>query len=88
MYIYGCAYTNKNIARFIQRNKGKDPIVRPNCQFLEVINEKYGYMEKQVDRLIMVEAIMDLTISDELFINYPFLKRTPVRKKNGRTRSP
>jgi hypothetical protein len=38
-------------------------------------------MEREVDRLIMVEAIMDLTIGDELFINYPFLKRTLARKK-------
>jgi hypothetical protein len=35
-------------------------------------------MEREVDRLIMVEAIIDLTIGDELFINYPFLKHTPA----------
>jgi hypothetical protein len=38
-------------------------------------------MEREVDRLIMDEAIMDLTIGDELLINYPFLKRTHARKK-------
>ena len=38
-------------------------------------------MEREVDRLIMVEAIMDLTIGDDLLINYPFLKRTPTWKK-------
>jgi hypothetical protein len=31
-------------------------------------------MEREVDRLIMVEVIMDLTIGDELLINYPLLK--------------
>ena len=29
----------------------------------------------------MVEAIMDLTIGDELLINYPFLKHTLAQKK-------
>jgi hypothetical protein len=38
-------------------------------------------MEREVDRLIMVEAIMDLTIWDELLINCPFLKHTLVQKK-------
>jgi len=38
-------------------------------------------MERDADRLIMVEAIMDLTIGDELLIDYPFLKHTPSRKK-------
>ena len=38
-------------------------------------------MERDVDRLIMVEAIMDLTTGDELLIDYPFLKRTPARNK-------
>ena len=38
-------------------------------------------MEREVDRLIMVEAIMDLTIGDELLIDYPFLKCTPGWKK-------
>ena len=81
MYIDGSAYTHKNIARFINSSKGRDPIVRPNCQFVEVINDKDGDMEREVDRLIMVEAIMDLTIVDELLIDNPFLKCTLVRKK-------
>jgi hypothetical protein len=81
MYIDGHAYTHKNISGFINSSKGRDSNVRPNCQFVEVINDKDGDMEREVDRLIMVEAIMDLTIGDELLINYPFLKRTLARKK-------
>jgi hypothetical protein len=81
MYIDGRSYTHKNISGFINSSKGRDPNVRPNCQFVEVINDKDGDMEREVDRLIMVEAIMDLTIGDELFINYPFLKHTLARKK-------
>ena len=38
-------------------------------------------MEREVDRLIMFEDIMDLTTGDELLIDYPFLKCTPARKK-------
>jgi hypothetical protein len=78
MYIDGRAYTHKNISGFINSSKGRDPNVRPNCQFVEVINDKDGDMEREVDRLIRVEGIMDLTIGDELFINYPFLKHTPA----------
>ena len=74
-------HTHKNISGFINSSKGRDPNVRPNWQFIEVINDKDGDMEREVDRLIMVEAIMDLTIGDELLINYPFLKCTPTRKK-------
>lgn len=81
MYIYGRPYTHKNIAGFIDNSKGMDPTVRPNCQFGEVINDKDGDMEREVDILIMVEAIMYLTIRDALLINYPFLKRTPAWKK-------
>jgi hypothetical protein len=38
-------------------------------------------MEREVDRLIMVETIMDLTIRYDLLINYLFLKHIPTRKK-------
>ena len=38
-------------------------------------------MERRADRLIMVEDIMDLNIGHVLFIDYPFLKHTPVRNK-------
>ena len=81
MYIDGRAYTHKSIAGFINSSRGRDPNVRPNCQFVEVINDRDGNMERDVNRLIIVEAIMDLTIGDELLIDYPFLKRTPPRKK-------
>ena len=81
MYIDGCEYTHKNISDFINSSKGRDPIVRPNCQFVEVINDKDEDMEREVDILIMVEAIMDLNIGDEIFINYPLLKHTHARKK-------
>ena len=81
LYIDGRAYTQKNIARFINSSRGRDPNVRPNCQFVEVINDRDGDMERDVNRLIMVEAIMDLTTGDELLINYPFLKCTPARNK-------
>jgi hypothetical protein len=81
MYIDGHAYTHKNIASFINNSKGRDPNVRPSCQFVEVINDKDGEMEREVDILIMVEDIVDLVIGDELLINYPFLKCTPARKK-------
>ena len=76
MYIDGHAYTHKNIAGFINSSRGRYPNVRPNCQFVEVINDRDGDMEREVDRLIMVEAIMDLTTRDELLIDYPFLKCT------------
>lgn len=46
MYIDGCAYTHKNIARFINSSNGKDLTVRPNCQFVEVISDKDGDMER------------------------------------------
>ena len=72
LYIDGHAYTHKNIVGFINNSRGKDPNVRPNCQFVEVINDNDG----EVDILIMVEAIMDLTTGDELLIDYPFLKHT------------
>jgi len=76
MYIDGCAYTHKNIARFINSSKGRDPTIRPNCHFVEVINDKDGDMERELDILIMVEDIMDLTIGNELLIDCPFLKHT------------
>lgn len=38
-------------------------------------------MESRVDRMIMVEAIRDLFVGDELLINYPFVKRTLARKR-------
>ena len=78
MYIDGCAYKHKNIAGFINSSKGRDRNVRQDCPFVEVINDKYGYMERQVYILIMVEVIMDLTIGDELLINYTFKKCTPT----------
>ena len=74
-------HTHKNISGFINSSKGRDPNVRPNCQFVEVINDKDGDMEREVDRLIMVEAIMELTIGDALLINSPFLKHTHVQNK-------
>ena len=77
LYIDGHAYTHKNIAGFINSSKGKDPTIRPNCQFVEVINDKEGDMERQVEIFIMVEAITDLTIGDELLINYPFNPKNP-----------
>ena len=80
LYIYGRAYTHKYIVGFINSSRGRDPNVRPNCQFVEVINDRDGDMERDVDRLIMFEAIMDLTIGDELLIDYPFLKCTHARK--------
>ena len=80
-FIDGHAYTHKNIVGFINSSGGRDPNVRSNCQFVEVINDRGWDMEREVDRLIMVEAIMDLTIGDELLIDYPFLKWTPTRKK-------
>jgi hypothetical protein len=76
-----CTHTHKNIAGFINSSKGRDPTIRLNCQFVEVINDKDGDMEREADRLIMVEAIVDLTIGDELFINYLFLKHTPTQNK-------
>ena len=78
LYINGCAYTYKNIKGFINSSRGRDPNVRPNCQFIEVVNDRDGDMERDVDRLIMVEAIMDLTIGDDLLINFPFLKCIPA----------
>lgn len=74
LHIDGRAYTHNNIAGFINSIKGRDHNVRPNCQFVEVIND--GDMEREVD--ILVEAIMDLTIGDALLIDYPFLKDTPA----------
>ena len=38
-------------------------------------------MEREVDILIMVESSMDLSTGDELLIDYPFLKCTPMWKK-------
>ena len=81
LYIYRCAYTHKNIVGFINSSKERDPNVRSNCHFVEVINDKDVDMEREVDRLIMVEAIMDLTIGDSLLIDYPFLKHSPMLKK-------
>ena len=81
MYIDGRAYIHKNISGFINSSKGRDPNVRPNCQFVEVMNDKDGDMEREVDRLIMVEPIMDLSIGDTLLINYPLLKCTVAWKK-------
>ena len=87
IYIDGCSYTHKNIAGFINSSKGKDPTIRPNFQFVEVINNKDGDMEREVDRLIMVEAIMDPTIGDKLLI-LPLLKKHSYVKEKGRRRSP
>ena len=81
LYIDGYAYTYKNIAGFINSSRGRDPNIRPNCQFVEVINDRDGDMEREVDRMIMVEPIMDLTTGDELLIDYPFLNCTHARKK-------
>ena len=81
MYIDGCAYTHKNTAGFINSSKGRDPTVRLNCQFVEVINDKDGDMERDVDRLTMVVDIFDLNIGDELLFDYPFLKCTHAWKK-------
>ena len=38
-------------------------------------------MEIHIDILIMVEAIMELTIGDELLMNFSFLKCTTARNK-------
>ena len=46
MYIYGRAYTHKNIVGFINSSKGRDPTIRLNCQFVKVINDKDGDMER------------------------------------------
>jgi hypothetical protein len=46
MYIDGRAHTQKNIAGFINSSQGRDPIVRPNFQFVEVTNDKYGDMQR------------------------------------------
>ena len=46
MYIDGHAYTHKNIPRFINSNKARDPTIRRNFQFVEVINDKDGDMER------------------------------------------
>jgi len=81
MYIDGHAYTHKYFAGFINSCRGRDPTVRPIFQFVVVINDKYGYMERQVDRLIRVDYIMDLIIGDELLINCPFVKHTPTQKR-------
>lgn len=64
MYINGHVYIHKNIGGFKNSSKGRDPTIRPNCQFIEVINDKDGYMEREVNTLIMVKAIMELTIGD------------------------
>ena len=40
-----------------------------NCQFVKVINDKHGDMEREVDILIMVQAIMDLNIGYALLID-------------------
>jgi hypothetical protein len=78
LYIDHHAYTHKTIVGFINSSRGTNSNVRPNCQFVEVINDRDGYMEREFDRLIMVEAIMYLTTRDELLIDYPFLKHTPT----------
>ena len=57
MYIDGRPKAAGNIVGFINSSKRRYPIVRPICQFVEVINDKDGEMEIEVDRLIMVEAI-------------------------------
>ena len=80
VYIWVCVHT-QNIAGFINSIKGRDPIVRSKCQFVEVINDKDGDLERDVDKLIMVESIIDLNIGDELLIDYPFLICTRARKK-------
>jgi hypothetical protein len=54
MYRYGHAYTHKNSVGCINNSKGRDPSVRQNCQFVEVINDNYGDMERVVDRLIIL----------------------------------
>jgi hypothetical protein len=46
LYIDGHAYTHKNILGFINSSKRMDPNLRPNCQFVEVINDKDGDMER------------------------------------------
>ena len=56
LYIDGRAYTHKNIAGFINSSNGRDPNVRPNYQFVEVINDNDRDMEREVYRLIMVEG--------------------------------
>ena len=71
LYIYLHVDTHKNIAWIINSIKGRDPTIRQNCQFVEVMNDKYGDMEREVDRFIMVEAFMELTTGDELLIDYP-----------------
>ena len=76
LYIDGLSYTHKSIGGFINSSKGRDPNVRPNCQFVDVINDNDGDVEREVDRLIMVEAIIGLSIGDELLIYYPLLKHT------------
>ena len=81
MYIDGHAYTHENTIGFINSSKRRGPTVRPNCQFVEVINDKDGDMERHADRLIMVEDIMDLNIVDDLLIDHPFLKCTIARNK-------
>ena len=70
LYIDGHAYTHKK--------EGTDPTVRPNCQFVEVINDKEGDMERQVETFIIVQNITYLTIGDELLIKYPFIKCIPA----------
>ena len=81
MYIEGCAYTHNNIAEFTNSSVERDPTVRANCEFVVFINYKDGDMEREVDRLIKFEAIVDLTIRDDLLINYPFTKNTPTERK-------
>ena len=81
MHIDGGAYTHNNIAGFINNGKGRNHTIRPNSQFVEVINEEDGDMEREVDRLIMAEVITGLTIRDQLLINYNFVKCTLVQKK-------
>lgn len=76
MYIDDHPYTHKKITGFINSSKGKDPTIRWNYKFVEVINDKYGDMERWVDRFIMVDAITKLTIGDELLIKYLCLKKT------------
>jgi hypothetical protein len=45
MYTDGHAYTHKNIAGFINSSRGRDPIIRPNFEIVDVINDKHGGMK-------------------------------------------
>ena len=69
LYIDGCAYTHKNIVGFINSSRGRDPNVRPNCQFVEVINDR-DY------------PIMQLSISDE-YVRRKQCKEQLVKEKDA-----